>query len=136
MFLVSLRTVLLVSERTTARLLSLEITSSETARANTALSISTVSALEVLQPESCPLADHSLSVFPWVRVASWAGVPGLERFTHIKAWLERMEAREAVKAGLDVPEKNTFDPNATQEELDAKAKEASKWIMKGQEEKK
>lgn len=77
-----------------------------------------------------------INIFPWVRVASWAGVPGLERFTHIKAWLERMEAREAVKAGLDVPEKNTFDPNATQEELDAKAKEASKWIMKGQEEKK
>jgi hypothetical protein len=47
-----------------------------------------------------------------------------------------MEAREAVKAGLDVPEPNTFDPNASQEELDAKAKEASKWIMKGQEEKK
>jgi glutathione S-transferase len=95
-----------------------------------------VSALELSQPDPCPLANYLPSVFPWVRVASWAGVPGLERFTHIKAWLERMEAREAVKAGLDVPEPNTFDPNASQEELDAKAKEASKWIMKGQEEKK
>jgi glutathione S-transferase len=37
---------------------------------------------------------HFFSVaFPWVRLASWAGVPGLERFTHIKAWLERIEAR-------------------------------------------
>jgi glutathione S-transferase len=69
-------------------------------------------------------------------LASWAGVPGLERFTHIKAWLERIEARDAVKAGLDIPEKNTHNPNASEEEQDAKAKEASKWIMKGQEEKK
>lgn len=77
-----------------------------------------------------------LSAFPWIRLASWAGVPGLERFTHIKAWLDRIEARDAVKAGLDIPVKNSFNPNATQDELDAKAKEASQWIMKGQEEKK
>ncbi|KAG7553578.1 hypothetical protein FFLO_03010 [Filobasidium floriforme] len=76
-----------------------------------------------------------MNAFPWVRLASWAGVPGLERFTHIKAWLERIEAREAVKAGLDIPVKNSFNPNATQEELDAKAKEASKWIMQGQNQK-
>jgi len=50
--------------------------------------------------------------------------------------LERIEARDAVKAGLDIPVKNTFNPNATQEELDAKAKEASKWIMKGQDDEK
>jgi len=41
----------------------------------------------------------------------------------------------AVKAGLDIPVKNSFNTNATQEELDAKAKEASKWIMQGQNQK-
>lgn len=76
-----------------------------------------------------------INAFPWVRLHSWAGV-SVDKFPNLQSWLARNEARDAVKAGLDVPEPNSFDPNASQEELDAKAKEASKWIMKGQEEKK
>ena len=51
-----------------------------------------VSTFDLLADTLCLPIFFSIA-FPWVRLASWAGVPGLERFTHIKAWLERIEAR-------------------------------------------
>ena len=45
-----------------------------------------------------------LSCFSWVNWAEWAGVSTKE-FPTLDAWLEKCNGREAVKRGLDVPEK-------------------------------
>lgn len=55
-------------------------------------------------------------MFSWVFCAPWAGL-SLDTYPNIKAWIERIEGREAVKEGLDVPEPNSLkaaldDPEA------------------------
>jgi len=72
--------------------------------------------------------------FTWVNIAFWAGVDTSE-FPVLNAWVDRINAREAVKRGLDVPVKFTMKDNIQdQAKLDQQAKEASAWIVKGQEE--
>ena len=51
----------------------------------------------------------------------------------MKAWWQKIKARPATQAGLDVPEKNKYKDITDPKELDRVAKEASQWIMKGQE---
>ncbi|KAL8799048.1 MAG: hypothetical protein Q9200_007633, partial [Gallowayella weberi] len=45
--------------------------------------------------------------FSWVNWAEWAGVD-VRRFRRLGQWLDRMNARPAVKRGLDVPEPFTM----------------------------
>jgi len=68
-------------------------------------------------------------VFPWIRSHDWAHV-SIDPFPNVKAWLDRIEARPGVAAGLAVPEQ--FKTDLSKEEQDKRAKEASDWIMAGQ----
>ncbi|KAM0746518.1 glutathione S-transferase [Meredithblackwellia eburnea MCA 4105] len=69
--------------------------------------------------------------FPWIRSHDWAGV-SVDEFPNIAAWLERIENRPAVIAGLKIPEQDSLTKMKADPELAAKvAKEASAWIMKG-----
>ncbi|KAJ7047438.1 glutathione S-transferase-like protein [Mycena alexandri] len=47
------------------------------------------------------IADFN--VFPWVRRHKFAAVETLDEFPNVKAWVERLEARPAVQAGIKVP---------------------------------
>jgi glutathione S-transferase len=49
------------------------------------------------------LAD--IKTFPWVRMGPRTGIPLEDEFPKIKAWVDRIEQRPAVKAGLNVPAK-------------------------------
>ena len=51
----------------------------------------------------------------------------------MKAWWEKIKKRDATQRGLDVPEKNKYKGITDPKELDKVAKEASAWILKGQE---
>lgn len=44
-----------------------------------------------------------LSCFSWINWAEWAGVD-VSEFKQVKAWLDRINSRPAIKKGLDVPE--------------------------------
>lgn len=44
-----------------------------------------------------------LASFAWINWAEWAGVE-VNGFKHLKAWLDRINARPAIQKGLDVPE--------------------------------
>jgi len=44
-----------------------------------------------------------INVFPWVRIHKHAGIETLDEFPHVKAWVERILERPAVKAGIAVP---------------------------------
>lgn len=43
-----------------------------------------------------------IALFPWMLLSAFAG-HDLDDYPHIKAWVKRLYAREAVKKGLDVP---------------------------------
>ena len=42
-----------------------------------------------------------IKIFGWARIAHRTGF-GLDDFPNVKAWVERIEARPAVKAGIEV----------------------------------
>ncbi|WWC71822.1 uncharacterized protein I206_105781 [Kwoniella pini CBS 10737] len=63
-----------------------------------------------------------INVFPWVRSYAWAGID-ITPFPNVKKWLDTIEARPAVYAGLGVP---TRTKKLTKEEEDQKAAEARK----------
>lgn len=48
------------------------------------------------------LTIADLASFAWINWAEWAGVE-VKEFKHVKAWLDRINARPAIKKGLDVP---------------------------------
>ncbi|TYJ52293.1 hypothetical protein B9479_007108 [Cryptococcus floricola] len=68
-----------------------------------------------------------INVFPWVRVHAWAGVD-IEPFPAVARWLEAIEARPGVYAGLGVPTRGAV--KRTKEEEEQLAEEAKKWIHK------
>ncbi|KAG9237895.1 glutathione S-transferase [Amylocarpus encephaloides] len=80
-----------------------------------------------------------LACFSWVNWAEWAGIY-LQRedgtnFLELKDWLERINSREAVKRGLDVPKPFTLKEKwQTKEGEEEYAKHHSNWIMEGQKE--
>lgn len=51
--------------------------------------------------DKCTLAD--LACFSWVNWAEWAGVD-VKQFKEVSGWVDRINSRDAVKRGLDVPE--------------------------------
>ncbi|KZV84921.1 glutathione S-transferase [Exidia glandulosa HHB12029] len=44
-----------------------------------------------------------INVWPWVHVASYAGIDSYDEWPNLKAWVERVKARPAVQAGIAVP---------------------------------
>lgn len=44
-----------------------------------------------------------LACFSWINWAEWAGVD-IKKFERINAWLDRINSREAIQKGLDVPQ--------------------------------
>jgi glutathione S-transferase len=80
------------------------------------------------------LVDNRYSVadinaFPWVRTYTWAGVD-IAKFPRVKAWLARIEAREAVKKGLTVP-----TPPADRSDMaEISVEEGREWIKKADKE--
>ncbi|CDO68256.1 hypothetical protein BN946_scf184842.g19 [Trametes cinnabarina] len=44
-----------------------------------------------------------INAFPWVNAYSFAGIETLDEWPNVKAWIERLSERPAVKAGLQVP---------------------------------
>jgi len=76
-----------------------------------------------------------ISIAPWVRSHEWAHV-SLDEYPNLNAWLERLEARPAFQAGVNVPTPDRLTELKKNPELAEKAaKEASAWIMKGQQSK-
>ena len=61
---------------------------------------SQLSKQDYLVGNSYGIAD--IKAFGWVRIAERTGV-SLSEFPKLKAWVDRIEARPAVKAGLAVP---------------------------------
>ncbi|OJI86503.1 hypothetical protein ASPTUDRAFT_187884 [Aspergillus tubingensis CBS 134.48] len=81
------------------------------------------------------VGDHvsiaDISHWGWIAAAGWAGVD-IEEFPNLKAWEERMAAREGVEKGRHVP-----SPHTIKEVLKDKAKaekiaqESKGWIQQG-----
>ena len=44
----------------------------------------------------------------WVRIYFWAGVP-VDEFDNLRRWLDAIEARPAVQAGVSVPDREFFE---------------------------
>ncbi|WWC64382.1 uncharacterized protein I303_106992 [Kwoniella dejecticola CBS 10117] len=63
-----------------------------------------------------------INVFPWVRGYAWAGID-ISPFPALKKWLDTIEARPAVYAGLGVPARAK---KLTKEEEEQKAAESRK----------
>lgn len=60
----------------------------------------------------------------------WAGV-SIDEFPKLKEWLFRMLARPGVEKGRHVPSHHAAFDKMTDEEKERQAKEASKWVMAG-----
>ncbi|KAL9108736.1 MAG: hypothetical protein Q9227_006532 [Pyrenula ochraceoflavens] len=70
----------------------------------------------------------------WVAFAGWASVD-IEEFPHLKAWEERMSAREGVGKGLNIPDKLTVKEKLKDKAaVEREAKEAAKWVQQGMKE--
>jgi len=64
-----------------------------------------------------------IATYPWVRIHEWAGV-SIDGLPHLQRWVESIDARPAVQAGLNVPEKPPED-----EESKAKLVAAAKTLI-------
>ncbi|KAF2455780.1 glutathione S-transferase [Lineolata rhizophorae] len=82
--------------------------------------------------EKCTIAD--ISCYGWIAAAGWAGID-IDEFPTLKKWEERMEAREGVRKGSNVP-----DPFKVKElvknkaKAEAHAKAGSAWVQQGMKE--
>ena len=83
--------------------------------------------------------------FSWVNWAEWAGIYEFTsrgatggdggKFKHVKRWLDGINSRSGVQAGLNVPEKFEMkEAMKTKEGEEAYAKMHSNWVMQGQNE--
>lgn len=73
------------------------------------------------------LTIADIANFGWVRSAAWAGIE-IDEFPALKAWEERIEAREAVQKGLQAPPGRDVKQKLTEEELEKTLAEARSWI--------
>ena len=72
--------------------------------------------------------------FAWANCAFWIDIE-IGEFPLLSAWVDRINAREAVKRGLDVPTKFTLKEAAKdKEKAEKEAKATSSWVMQGQKE--
>jgi glutathione S-transferase len=84
------------------------------------------------------VGDHisiaDITTYGWVRIAAWSGVD-IEPFPKLKEWEERLEQREAVRKGGDVPTKSRIkELAANAKEAEREAEKARKWIMQEKKE--
>jgi len=75
------------------------------------------------------LTIADITTYGWVRSAGWAGVE-IDNFPKLKEWEEKLDEREGVKKGRDVPTPSRIkemmkDTKATEKE----AEKARAWIM-------
>ncbi|KAF7332181.1 Glutathione S-transferase C-terminal-like protein [Mycena kentingensis (nom. inval.)] len=49
------------------------------------------------------LTIADFNVAPWIRIHKYSGVESLDEWPNLKAWLERLSAREGFQAGIAVP---------------------------------
>ncbi|KAF2020594.1 glutathione S-transferase [Aaosphaeria arxii CBS 175.79] len=67
----------------------------------------------------------------WIAAAGWAGVD-IEEFPAVKAWEERMAAREGVEKGRHVPDPHTIkELMKDKKKLEEKAEESRRWVQQG-----
>ncbi|KAK2743645.1 hypothetical protein FQN57_004754 [Myotisia sp. PD_48] len=81
------------------------------------------------------VGDHitiaDISHWGWIAAAGWAGVD-IDEFPHLKAWEERMLAREGVEKGRHVPVPHTIKETIKDKEAAAREAEKSKaWVQAG-----
>ncbi|KAL3453804.1 glutathione S-transferase [Aspergillus insuetus] len=81
------------------------------------------------------VGDHitiaDISHWGWVAAAGWAGID-IEEFPHLKAWEERLAAREGVEKGRHVPSPHTIkDLLKDQKKQEEEAAKARTWIQEG-----
>lgn len=97
---------------------------------------------DYLVGDKCTIAD--ISIWPWVTLVRWAlgGEPHpaspLDEFPTLKAWEERMFAREGAERGRQVPDKHQRemlrDPVAMRT-FEEKGREFYRKLKEGEEEK-
>lgn len=71
-----------------------------------------------------------INVWPWVKGYKWSGIENLDAFPNLAKWIDRIAERPTTKLAINVPEAKTAPK--TKEEEEAAAKEASAWILRGQ----
>lgn len=82
--------------------------------------------------KKCSVAD--IAHYGWIAAAGWAGVD-IAEFPHLERWEQRMEAREGVKKGRDVPTPLRLkEILKDQARADQHAKQASSWVQAGMKE--
>lgn len=93
-----------------------------------------------LQETGDYLVGHKYSIadminWTWVNFAFWAGIDTSE-FPALEKWFNTIDAREATKAGLNVPTEFTLKKKylADPKSVDDYAKKSSQWIIDGQKE--
>jgi glutathione S-transferase len=75
------------------------------------------------------LTIADITTYGWVRHAGWAGVD-IEEFPKLKEWEEKLEVREGVKKGRDVPKPDKIKELLKDKEAAGKAAAAAgKWIV-------
>ncbi|KAG4410695.1 hypothetical protein IFR04_016171, partial [Cadophora malorum] len=78
------------------------------------------------------LTIADIACFSWVNWAEWAGV-SLDEFPEVRDWAERINARPAIKRGLDVPEPFKMKEKMKTKEGEREFEEHhSRWVMDGQ----
>ncbi|PCH06774.1 Zinc finger, CCHC-type [Penicillium occitanis (nom. inval.)] len=81
------------------------------------------------------VGDHisiaDISHWGWIASAGWAGVD-IEEFPHLKAWEEKLAAREGVEKGRHVPERHTIKEVLKDKDQIAKhSAHTLQWVQKG-----
>ncbi|KAI9750061.1 MAG: hypothetical protein M4579_006613 [Chaenotheca gracillima] len=77
--------------------------------------------------DRCSIAD--IAHYGWIASAAWAGVD-INEFPNLKAWEERMTAREGVERGRHVPDPHKIK-ELSKDEMDKRAEEGRKWVQAG-----
>jgi glutathione S-transferase len=81
------------------------------------------------------VGDHisiaDISHWGWIASAGWAGID-IEEFPHLKAWEEKLAAREGVEKGRHVPDRHTIKDVLKDKDLIAKHSASTlQWVQKG-----
>lgn len=72
-----------------------------------------------------------ISLWGWVAAAGWAGVD-IDEFPHLKAWEDRLAARDGVEKGRHVPDPHRLkELMADKEKMQKYADQSKKWIQDG-----
>ncbi|KAI9849423.1 MAG: hypothetical protein M1837_004042 [Sclerophora amabilis] len=87
------------------------------------------SASGYLVGDRCSIAD--IAHWGWVAAAAWAGIE-IDEFPHLKAWEERLAARDGVERGRHVPDPHRIkELSKDKNTMEKKAEEGRKWVQAG-----